>query len=168
MAKTGLSNIIDYNKLDIEGIKKLILPKCMMCDVEKRIKVFGNQCDDCVFILHSKSGKIGCGKEFRKYGIINPAELGRHQAIYFNNHPELKYSWPRIPDFDIFGQTNKKLLWHLHHLNGIHTDDRIINLLLCLNTEHSFLGKLTPNLVNHTYFHMIFENRLKMILKGII
>lgn len=156
----GISECVDFKRLNIAGLWSLLKVDCITCDFYKRFKE-GTKCKDCNFVsnsgYNSRKGKrarrnrVGCGVKFRDVGGFKPikySHVGKHQLYFFLFNPELKFQLPDFPPVDMFGnppllneEGEIKWVWHIHHLNGIYYDDRKENLALCLNTEHKFIDK---------------------------
>jgi len=134
------------SEIDRQGIISFLKPDCIDCNMHLR-KLEKTRCSDCKLIFNStywnnnktyRRTRVGCSREFSKYGIDNPPELGKCQLFYFLYHPELNFKLPPVPMVDLNKNTwlDKKFIWHLHHINGEYWNDNIWNLLLCLSTEH--------------------------------
>lgn len=118
-------------RVDIDKIKNLLKEDCVTCNrSEKRIN--GSMCKDCPFY----SGKLN--SLFKSFGIER--RLEKHHVYFFIYHPELNWELPKIPEKDLLGnkKEDKKLRWDFHHINRNHFDDRKENILLCLNSEHTY------------------------------
>ena len=153
--KIGVNNLCSDN-VNVEGIKSLLDPECKLCNIHNKI-LNKERCKGCIFILNSaqvkgKPSRVGCGAKLKIYGILHPNHLGRLHLFIFIYYPKLNFQFPAVPFKDVFGNTiyDKHLMWHVHHINGNHNDNRKINLLLCLNTEHGYLSK-KPNCKNVLY-----------------
>lgn len=148
----GISDIIDYDNLNIPGLWSLVRLECMTCEMIK-MRDDGKRCIGCPFVFNStynneshdiskRRVRVGCGVNFRDFGIKQWTHLGKHQLYFFLQHPELEFRLPGIPLFDMFGAPKQSTwAWHIHHLNHKYYDDRKENLFLCLNTEHNFIDK---------------------------
>ncbi len=143
--KTSLNEIIDYEKLNIDGISKEFKEECFGCNVhEKYLNKI--RCKPCPFIFNSthnhkneekKRTRVGCSARFKKYGIIDPEHLGKNQITFFLNNPELNFRMPEFPEFDLFGRPRKdSWKWHIHHMEEFWNDNKWCQLLV-LNTEHN-------------------------------
>lgn len=132
---------------------------CRVCNQAKR-KEEGILCDRCCMRSNStyvrKTGEkrsrvCPSTKVFKHFGLINLAAMGKHMFFYFLDNPWLDFTYPELPDEDLFGQVSKEkaielgldpkeygrdFLWHIHHGNREYWNDSKWNLLLCLNTEH--------------------------------
>jgi hypothetical protein len=137
--------------VDIRGIKSLLKGECVDCNLHIR-RIENNICSNCNFGFNTqyatKRGRVCPSSIFRKYGVLNPDYMGKHKLYYLLHYPELNFELPHLPDEDLFGNTSsdKKFVWHIHHLNREYWNDSIWNLLLCLNTEHNQFDALWKNL----------------------
>jgi hypothetical protein len=146
--------------VDFEGILELLRSMegdCRICDHVERKKQ-GNLCCNCCMRSNSTYGKgdskrsrvYPSSRVFKKFGLINLPAMGKHMLYHFLDHPELNFTYPPLPDEDLFGviskekavslgldpEAGKNFLWHIHHENGNYWDDSEDNKMLCLNTEH--------------------------------
>ena len=145
MQLTRLSEIIDFQNIDIGGIWSLLKEDCIKCNLNER-RDNDTKCEDCNLVFNStyystseekRRSRVGCGYKFKQYGIKQPAHLGKCQLFYLLHNPELNFKLPDFPSEDLFGKPfNDTWCWHIHHLNRKYWDDSKRNLLLLLNGEH--------------------------------
>jgi hypothetical protein len=141
------------NFIHRRGILSLLNPEidkgkyCICCNLHY-MRSSGQRCKNCPFIFNSSHGndatKISPGSKFKLFGVPNATNFGKYHLFYFLYYPELNFTLPSIPPFDLFGNpTTDKTKWAIHHINGQNWDDTIWNLLLVLNTEHPYFESLT-------------------------
>lgn len=149
--------------IDFKGCISCLNPEvdqgkfCVVCNRHER-RSRNTICKKCPFCFNSASKKgigsrVGCGKVFEKYGLVDPGNIGKYQFFYFLYYPELNFNFPEPLTKDYLGNYNKdkllgkkkafidpskikKFKWVVHHINCIDWDDRVWNLILVLNTEH--------------------------------
>ena len=153
-------NFKGNGRIDFEGIRALLESMeddCRICNQAER-KREGTLCRNCC--MRSNSTYSGDGskrtrvypsqKMFRQFGLINIPAMGKHTLYHFLDHPEMDFTFPVLPDEDLFGKISKQkaislgldpvngknFLWHIHHENENYWDDSENNKMLCLNTEH--------------------------------
>ncbi len=151
-------------EVDREGVKSLIKPDCIDCNMHLR-RLEKTRCKDCNFIFNSsywnenksfKRSRVGCGIKFKKFGIENPSEMGKCQLFFFLYTPGLKFEMPPISDELQKQYEGKHLAWHVHHKNSQYWNDHFSNLELVLNVEHNQIAALEKK-ANRLSEKMIFD-----------
>jgi len=157
----GNINFKGNGPIDYDGMQKVILSMegdCRVCN-HNEMKMQGTLCPNCCFRSNSVYEYVDGSKRtrvypsqkiFGQYGLINCPAMGKHAFFHFLDNPEMDFTFPDLPDEDLWGIISKEkaielgidpkngrnFLWHMHHENEKYWDDREINRLLCLNTEH--------------------------------
>jgi len=134
---------------------------CTDCDIHKAHEE-GRVCSNCMIAKRSKregddsriergleplKSRIGIKKPFTEFGIPidKYTNYGKHHMYFYLYYPKFEFEWPPVPETDCVGNfvnTETVNQWCVHHINGIHHDDRKINQCLCLNKEHRHLHTL--------------------------
>lgn len=153
-------NFKGNGSVDYEGIMRLLESMegdCRICDHAER-KRQGNLCPNCCMRSNSvyegktikRTRVYPSQKVFSQFGLINIPAMGKHTLYHFLDHPELDFTYPPLPDEDLFGTISKdkavslgldpivgkNFLWHVHHENEEYWNDSKNNKMMCLNTEH--------------------------------
>lgn len=155
--KDSICECFNIKEIDIPGIWSLLKPECITCNTHEIYMDMSKQCIGCNLSMNginqgnkdsdNCSSRPALRSVFKKYGILKPERVGKHQLYFFLHNLYLNFKYPELPDFDIFGnKKNDKWLYHLHHINGNFFDDRKENLILLLATEHKFFAK--HNIIN--------------------
>ncbi len=122
--------------------------ECVTCNVVSK-KHDNTRCNDCCFAIYADDYPVINSKIRKKYEL---PLLTKSHFYYLSYHPELSWKLPILPEKDYLENwkyKKKKWFWVIHHEDMNHFNDSEWNLLLLLNTEHSYLhmtelGNLHP------------------------
>lgn len=127
------------------GVLRVLKWRCITCNVYEEMGK-KTQCDDCPFCRNSSVKKGQPSRIGLKQSVFLPLGLtkkqcenwGKHQLFMYLYYPDLNWQPPPIPDYDNYGNfVNKDTAKQtIHHINGIHFDDRKDNLTWRLQGDH--------------------------------
>jgi len=140
------------------------LNKCINCNIYDK-KEKNERCTSCFF----KIGSDGAETSKILYNTLYKIPIGipKPKLFYFLYYPELNFSFPTLPNVDLFGNekyNRKKWNWVIHHEDGNHYNDNIWNLILLLNIEHHIIHSKERNPmdnVNKSIFKQTIRNKYK-------
>ena len=118
--------------VNIKLITELLKDDCIDCNIRNRVR-----CVDCPFVFDKP--RVLLSQLFIDRGI---KKIQKHELYFFLYNPHLMWSYPELPDYDFnnnYFKNYKRWNWVVHHEDGNHWNDNIWNLLLVLNTEHSYI-----------------------------
>ena len=135
-------HLIQKHLLNIPAINKLLteFSHCETCYVQQMIET-GKQCPECIYYKGSKRSaknntfRTACKPSiFGPLGFLTDDHIGRTDVIYQFHHPELNWSMPILPEYDLLGNKTTKDSYFIKHHYKSHYNDRYVIRLI--NTEH--------------------------------
>ena len=97
----------------------------------------------CRQCMGARMSRIYVGRNSRGWSGGRHIQKGKdYVRIYMPEHPRAKSSPYIYEHIYVWEQTHNKLLpegWHVHHLNGIRSDNRPINLVALSSHKHSLV-----------------------------
>jgi len=111
---------------------------CVSCNVVNK-KNNNERCNNCIFVIYANDRPVINKNIRRKYNL---PLLTKSYFYYLLYHPELNWKLPNLPMRDYLGNYSydkKNWFWVIHHEDLNHFNDSKWNLILMLNTEHSYL-----------------------------